>query len=251
MLGWCVILILTIIIYLTWNSVLIFYVLKYVINRLYENYSDNYAILNIKDFKWSDEFRENWKVIRKEYKSYIKSCKRVPLHKELNEYTGDCDSDGKWRTLYLRVFNKDTDVMEKFPKTRELINKAPCTLAFFSILEPGAILDPHYGIYKGVLRYHLALKVPKESNECYLCISDKDGIVKRVKWEEGGDIIFDDMYMHYAVNNTKERRVVLFMDIKREFGSYFVDSLNDLCLKFINTSDELNKTYDKINLITK
>ena len=32
--------------------------------------------------------------------------------------------------------------------------------AFFSILAPGKHIPKHYGKHKGIIRYHLALKVP-------------------------------------------------------------------------------------------
>lgn len=230
-------------VYIVWKTFLIHTVVEY-INVLYDANCTNTAILNPKNFLWTRKLRKNWKVIRKEYDNYKKY---IPTHNELNSVTGACDTKGKWKTLYLRAFNKDTKLIDYFPKTKQLINEIPCTLAYFSILQPGAKLVPHFGLYKGVLRYHLALQVPTNNKKCYLGIKDKDNTIKRLHWELGKDIMFDDVYEHYAVNNTNEPRVVLFLDIKRDFNSWWLNTLNDMCLNFINTSDELQKTVDKIN----
>jgi beta-hydroxylase len=124
----------------------------------------------------------------------------------------------------------------------ELINKIPCTLAFFSVLEPGAKLSPHVGIYKGVIRYHLGLKVPKEFHKCFINV---DG--KNLYWEEGKDIMFDDMFTHYVENDTNEERIVLFLDIKRDFNNIFLNSLNTILLYYIKSNDLLNDTVTNIN----
>lgn len=34
-------------------------------------------------------------------------------------------------------------------------------------------------------------------------------------WKEGNGVVFDDMYLHYVRNPTNKRRIVLFLDIKR------------------------------------
>ena len=63
--------------------------------------------------------------------------------------------------------------------------------------------------------------------------------------------MFDDMYLHHVENNTDERRVILFLDIKRDFGDSLLGMLlnmfNSACLYFINKSDALRKTVDNVN----
>lgn len=212
------------------------------INSIFTKYCHDPVVFNPKDFPWTENFRTNWQNIRNEYLDYVKT-NVVPTHSEINSIVASCDKKNGWKTLYLRAFGIDTKIASQFPKTMELINTAPCTLAFFSVLEPGAKLVPHVGIYKGVIRYHLGLIIPTNWSKCFINV---DGHV--LNWLEGSDIMFDDMFIHYVQNNTNEPRVILFLDIKRDFHNYFLNKANDLFLKFIKSNDVLNDTVDNVNL---
>lgn len=61
-----------------------------------------------------------------------------------------------------------------------------------------------------VLRYHLAIQTPENTKECFMTV---DG--KRYEWKCGKSVIFDSLYEHAVTNNTQQRRVVLFLDLKR------------------------------------
>jgi aspartyl/asparaginyl beta-hydroxylase (cupin superfamily) len=211
------------------------------INIFFDKYCNQPAIFNSNDFQWTKKFRDNYQIIKNEYFTYSEN-NYIPLYKQLTKTVTWCDNRNKWRALYLRAFNVDTKLAKYFPKTMELINKIPCTLAFFSVLEPGAKLSPHVGIYKGVIRYHLGLKVPKEFHKCFINV---DG--KNLYWEEGKDIMFDDMFTHYVENDTNEERIVLFLDIKRDFNNIFLNSLNTILLYYIKSNDLLNDTVTNIN----
>ncbi len=84
------------------------------------------------------------------------------------------------------------------------------TPGFFSILGPGKRLPPHHGPYRGVLRHHLALVVPKPADAAGIRVGDQ---VRH--WREGASLVFDDTYQHEAWNDTDGHRVVLFLDIVR------------------------------------
>ena len=218
----------------------IYYVTEAFNKVLGMNCSDS-AVLNPNDYEWTRLFRDKWLDIRNEFLTYAKS-NNIPLHKQINRITGSCDTKNKWKTLFLKAFNVDTNLCKHFPITKQLIDNCPCTLAFFSILEPGARLIPHVGIFKGVLRYHLGLIVPNETEKCYLNI---DG--KKLHWKEGSDIMFDDMFEHYAVNETSEPRVVLFMDIQRDFSNGLINWLNKKFIQSVRTNDALADTIKNIN----
>lgn len=211
------------------------------INYFFSKYSNDPAVLNPNDFPWSINFRNSWKIIRDEYLKYT-ATNIIPYHNNINPIVARCDNNRGWKTLYLRAFGKNTKIANFFPKTMEIINKSPCTLAFFSVLEPGAKLASHIGIYKGVIRYHLGIFVPKEWHKCFINVN---GTI--LHWREGMDIMFDDMYPHYVQNNTNERRVILFLDIKRDFHNYFLNMLNTIFLQFIKSNDALKDTIDNAN----
>jgi hypothetical protein len=117
-----------------------------------------------------------------------------------------------WKTYNLILFNQDVPKnSEKCPITVSLLKRVPgVQSALFSIIAPGTYIPPHRDPAKGVIRYHLALKVPKDRKNCYINI---DGY--NYHWEEGKGILFDDVYDHYVRNDTKEERVILFVDILR------------------------------------
>jgi beta-hydroxylase len=182
-----------------------------------------------------------WKNIRDEYLWYSNKFD-IPLHNKISAITSLCDNKNKWKTLYLRAFNIDTEISKFFPMTMKLINMCPCTLAFFSVLEPNAKLSPHVGIYKGVIRYHLGLIIPDEWYKCFINVNGQI-----LYWREGDDIMFDDMFMHSVENNTTQQRVILFMDIKRDFHNIFLNILNTVFLNFIKSNDALKTTIGNAN----
>jgi aspartyl/asparaginyl beta-hydroxylase (cupin superfamily) len=98
----------------------------------------------------------------------------------------------------------------KCPRTSALLDEIPGLFqAFFSILEGGKSVPAHYGPYRGYLRYHLGLVVPK-TNPPTLRIKDQHHT-----WREGESILFDDSWDHEVINNATEDRVVLIVDIRR------------------------------------
>ena len=70
--------------------------------------------------------------------------------------------DERWRTYFLQVFGRPIPAnCQRCPRTAELLRAVPgLGNAVFSILLPGKHIPEHRGPYKGLLRYHLALRVP-------------------------------------------------------------------------------------------
>ena len=198
-------------------------------------------LYNPTDFSWTEEFRGNHNIILKEYMDYVKSRGKAPLHNKISP-TGWCDKDDLWRTLFLRIYKRDTSLAPYFPVTMGLINKAPITLASFSILEPGAKLSPHTGVYSGVLRYHLGLIIPKNYEKCWLKV---DGQI--LHWEKGKDLVFNDMFIHDVHNDTTEQRVVLFLDFQRNFEIPWLDIFNSILLYFVKSNDILDGVVNSVN----
>ncbi len=223
------------------------YTMTNYINKFLSKMTNDPSVLNPNDFVWSKNFRDNYQEILKEYLNYT-SKYLVPSHNQINSHVASCDPTGKWKTLYLRAFNRDTDLMQQFPLTRKLINACKeCTLAYFSVLEPGAVLKPHYGIYKGVIRYHLGLIIPDDWENCFIIVDNH-----KLHWRTGQDIMFDDLFLHHVENNTNQPRVILFLDIQRDFKNPIINMINKLLLYSIKSNDALDDTINnanKLNLI--
>jgi aspartate beta-hydroxylase len=78
---------------------------------------------------------------------------------------------------------------------------------YFSVLEPGSRIPPHVGITDARLILHLPLIVP---DNCWFCVGGETRL-----WETGKALVFDDMTMHEAWNDSDGIRVVLIADLWR------------------------------------
>ena len=211
------------------------YILLNIINFILKQ-SINPEFIDTTNIEWCKILRDNYSVIKKEYLNNTHKLKRF---KDVDPNQSYVDTGNiPWNILMLRVYNKDTSNIHYFPETYKLIkNIKGCSLAMFSVLEPGKKIEPHFGPYNGVLRYHLSLIVPKNNNECFLILNNKKYI-----WKDKTDILFNDTYLHHAENNTNEQRIVLFLDIQKKYNNVFLDYINDLflyCASFNKTVKDI------------
>jgi beta-hydroxylase len=194
-------------------------------------------------FPSSIDIEENSNIIINEFKSYTKNHKPDCIRKTNPGFKIENNSrdDNCWRALYLKKIGKiDDNMAQYFPNTIELLKDKQIHNAFFSILDPGVEIPPHAGYYKGYLRYHMGVIIPNNGTGA---IDDKAYIVcggEKYIWKEGHGIVFDDLYLHYVKNPTNQMRVVLYLDIKREDESYFVNKLNDIGIHLIEKSIVFN-----------
>lgn len=142
-----------------------------------------------------------------------------------------------------------------FPQTVALLSQIPNVYtAFFSIFEPHTYVAPHWGHWKGYARYQLALMVPDNNAHHQCWIRQRPGSYKTYEisdrinhqdfsmmeesdaeiyyWREGEGVMFDDVNLHDASNDTDQVRVVLFLDIARKLP-WYLDILNRMVLGFL------------------
>ena len=130
--------------------------------------------------------------------------------------------------------------MQKCPKTVALLsNMGSVKSIYFSVLDQGKHIPPHNGPYKGILRYQLALSVPKTGN-CELFVDNKS-----YHWKEGESVMFDDTFVHEVKNETNEKRIALLLDIKRDELKGLFYYYDKLIFKIIQMALLLNKTFKK------
>ena len=104
------------------------------------------------------------------------------------------------------------------------------TTAMFSVLLPQKHIPPHRGPWKGVLRYHLALRTPADETAARIRVGS------RVEhWRDGRSLVFDDTFEHEAWNDSDEIRVVLFVDFIRKLPWYLA-APNRACIGAIRRS---------------
>jgi ornithine lipid ester-linked acyl 2-hydroxylase len=147
-----------------------------------------------------------------------------------------------WKNYFLYCYgNEIKENCIKCPETIKTIKKIPgMKTAFFSIFLPNTHLTPHRGPYKGVLRYHLGLKIPKNKELCKIKILNGERT-----WEKGKSLIFDDSHIHEAWNKSQEIRVVLFVDFERPL-KFPLSKINETFLKLAKSAKSTIETANNI-----
>jgi len=164
-----------------------------------------------------------------------------------NKYIGSSKiiDNGKikaWRLINIKVGDEYTkDAYNHFPFLVKLLENIPeiysCVI---SILQEGVHIPIHVGYYKGIMRYMMPLIVPKDRENVFLCVNEK-----KYNWTEGVGVLWDDTYPHKVYNNTKEIRVVIYMDVLRPLPSLLA-KFNKFIVKLASNSqivkDEIRRT---------
>lgn len=170
------------------------------------------AFFTHEQFPWVQDLEANWQTIRQELDYILQDVDRLPNFQDIMPRQYRITQDDRWKTYYFCAFGyvarKNCD---RCPKTWKIIQSIPgLKVAFFSILAPGKHIPEHRGKHKGLIRCHLALKVPEPKEACRIRVADQIAY-----WEEGKCLIFDDTFYHEVWNETDGYRVVLFLDIAR------------------------------------
>jgi len=160
-------------------------------------------------FPWAAEIEREWPLIRKELEQVLVRQSELPSFHDISTDVQTISKDSAWKTFFLAGYGLSSEEnIKRCPETWRIVQKIPgLKTAMFSIFEPGKHLPPHRGPYNGVLRLHLGLIVPEQSDRLAIRVD------KQVcHWQEGKALIFDDAYEHEAWNHTDKTRVVLFVD---------------------------------------
>jgi beta-hydroxylase len=161
---------------------------------------------------WTAELEAHWQEMRQELDGVLVHQDALPNFQDISTDQATITDDDRWKTFFLYGFGFRSDAnCARCPRTAELIERVPgMTTAFFSILSPGKHIGAHRGPYRGLLRYHLGLRVPGRARAAGISVGGQVAY-----WEEGGSLLFDDGYEHFAWNDTDGVRAVLFMDVER------------------------------------
>lgn len=194
-------------------------------------------------FPWVETVEASYPDIARELSSVMRDLDEIPGFEVISTDQKKLTDDGRWKTYFFRGYGVDFPAnCQACPRTWEAVRRIPgMTTAFFSILEPGKQIPPHRGPYKGVLRYHLGLAVPRPPEGAWLDVGGE-----RRHWRTGKSLIFDDSFVHSAGNDTDAIRVVLFVDFIRPLPAP-VSWLNALVIKLISRSPyvrEARRNYD-------
>jgi ornithine lipid ester-linked acyl 2-hydroxylase len=164
------------------------------------------------EFPWVAGVESEWMAIRKELEPLMQHREEIPNFQDYSEGQRTLTQDDQWKTFFFYAFgSKEKENCERCPETVRILDKIPgMNTAMFSILGPGKHIPPHRGPYKGVLRYHLGLIIPKPEGSCRIRVGSD---VR--PWKEGKSLVFDDSHEHEVWNDSDSYRVVLFVNFVR------------------------------------
>jgi beta-hydroxylase len=186
-----------------------------------------------RQFVWVAELEKNWSIVRQELDFILKHTYDLPNFQDLSQDQYSITQDNRWKTYGFYCYGiKAEKNCARCPETTRLIENIPgMKTAFFSILLPHKQIPEHRGPYKGVLRYHLGLKIPStKAEDCGIRVGSE---IRH--WQEGKSLIFDDTFPHAAWNNTDDIRAVLFIDFIRPLR-FPLSIINHFFIKLIAIS---------------
>lgn len=189
------------------------------------------------------EIIKNVSVIIKEWNEFTKKQENfgVPID-ELSKDQEHLNRDKKWKAVFLYVYEEyNKEVAPFFPVTMELINASQkdIKLVFFSNLESGKHIQPHYGNNHHVIRTQIGIDI-SNPEQTGLRVVDKTIQLKNQEY-----FTFDDTFEHEAWNNSQSNRIVLIIDTCKKFA-YFYGLVNRLFLRKIKKSSYVQSVIQKI-----
>lgn len=234
------------------RTVTINYIMKIgnsVISR-YDGGPQRPVILDIKrTFPELSLIEERFQTIKAEYEN-VNEHFDIPAYHEIEQriyaISGRIEQNLKWKVFLLYYSGETIDLANELcPKTCALLEGVPNIYkAFFSVLEPGKSIPAHHGPYRGYLRYHLGIKVPKESPPSFRL---KDQIYH---WKEKEGLLFDDTWDHEVINKSNEERVVLIIDLLRPLP-YLPNQINRFIANFLLKKVRIEKVLKDVTKLNK
>jgi ornithine lipid ester-linked acyl 2-hydroxylase len=188
-----------------------------------EDYGDDYPELRRLEASYAD--------IRSECEHLLRFRSQITDMSALGgQYTERGIHTIQWKAFMLKSGTFIPENCALAPKTAAALQPLTTVYnAFFSILEPHQYVSPHWGYYKGFVRYHLGVVIPENNanQKCWLRVNvdradnarrDKNLIANGPKhyWQNGRGVMFDDTNLHDAMNDSDEVRVVLWLDVARK-----------------------------------
>ncbi len=183
-------------------------------------------------FPWTREIEANWETIRAELDAVLAHLDALPNFQDISTDQYNLTDDDQWKTFFLYGYGFRSDAnCKRCPATDRLVRTIPgMQTAMFSIFAAHKRIPHHDGPYKGVVRYHLGLRVPQDPTLAGIRVGPQTE-----HWTEGGSLVFDDTYDHEAWNDSDEVRVVLFVDFVRPLRQP-MKTFNAIVLKAIGYS---------------
>jgi aspartyl/asparaginyl beta-hydroxylase (cupin superfamily) len=169
------------------------------------------------DFPWIARVEARADEIREELDGLLARIDEIPNFQDIQPEQRQLTQDDRWKVFGFYGYGARFESnCQRCPRTAEIVESIPgMTTAMFSVLLPHKHIPPHTGPWKGVLRYHLALRTPADETAARIRVG-----TRTEHWRDGRSLVFDDTFEHEAWNESEEIRVVLFVDVIRKLPWY-------------------------------
>ena len=209
----------------------------------------------LRDYPDFEILEDNYNLIRDECEGLLGiKDKMIPMEALGGGYTEGGIHSAKWKTFMFKSGDFVEANCRLAPRTAELLKRIPNVYtAFFSVIDPHQHIAPHFGYYKGFIRYHIGVLIPNdnENDECWIRINaDLEdnakhdyGLIDRGEkyfWKNGQGVMFDDTFLHEAKNGSDDVRVVLFLDVARKLP-WYLNAFNKLVLWVVHKEGSVRR----------
>lgn len=198
-------------------------------------------------FKDLEPLQANWQVIRAEAENLL-ALQKIKAAEQNDDAGFNSFFKNGWKRFYLKWYDASHPSAERLcPETHKLLQSIPSVkAAMFAELPPGGKLNPHRDPFAGSLRYHLGLATPNDDR----CFIDVDG--ERHSWRDGQGVMFDETYIHWAINGSESGRIILFCDVERPMRFRWAQAINRFLGRTMMTAaSSPNESGDQTGLVSK
>ncbi|MDY0975683.1 lipid A hydroxylase LpxO [Massilia sp. CFBP9012] len=207
----------------------------------------NTPFIPVSEFPELARLQENWPIIRAEAENLL-ALKKIKAAEQNDDAGFNSFFKNGWKRFYLKWYDASHPSAERLcPQTYALLQSIPSVkAAMFAELPPGGKLNPHRDPFAGSMRYHLGLATPNDDR----CFIDVDG--ERHSWRDGEGVVFDETYIHWAINGSESDRVILFCDVERPMRYRWMQAFNRWFGRTVMTAAASpNETGDQVGLVSK
>jgi len=207
----------------------------------------NTPFIPVSEFPELARLQENWPIIRAEAENLL-ALKKIKAAEQNDDAGFNSFFKNGWKRFYLKWYDASHPSAERMcPQTYALLQSIPSVkAAMFAELPPGGKLNPHRDPFAGSMRYHLGLATPNDDR----CFIDVDG--ERHSWRDGQGVVFDETFIHWAINGSESDRVILFCDVERPMRYRWMQAFNRWFGRTVMTAAASpNETGDQVGLVSK
>jgi len=207
-----------------------------IVRGIYHRRFEGPPVLNLDSyFPNAARFAGAWQAIRTEALAIAGNIETVPrFHEILPEQASLSAQDGHdWRVFILKAYGIDVPKnLARCPTLAALLRQTPEVLsATLSCLGPRKHIPPHCGPFRGVVKYHLGLAMPKGQDGRPAAVLTIAGHEYHIA--DGEYLLWDDTYPHEALNASDEVRIALVLEVCRRSMSIDMELFSRLLVAVV------------------